>query len=72
MYKREVSPHIRVAEDEPKIAALVVDYLQAAGRQTTTVSAGNEVLTLVAQLAPSALVLDIMLPHRDGLSICRE
>lgn len=72
MYKREVSPHILVAEDEPKIAALLVDYLQAAGMQTTTVSAGNEVLTLVAQLAPSALVLDIMLPHRDGLSICRQ
>lgn len=27
---------------------------------------------MVAQLAPSALVLDIMLPHRDGLSICRQ
>ena len=67
-----MSPHILVAEDEPKIAALLVDYLQAAGMQTTTVSDGNEVLTLVAQLAPSALVLDIMLPHRDGLSICRE
>lgn len=33
MYKREVSPHILVAEDEPKIAALLVDYLQAAGMQ---------------------------------------
>ena len=50
-----MSPHILVAEDEPKIAALLVDYLQAAGMQTTTVSDGNEVLTSVAQLAPSAL-----------------
>jgi two-component system, OmpR family, response regulator BaeR len=65
-------PHILVAEDEPKIAALLVDYLQAAGMQATTVADGNEVLVMVAQLAPAALVLDIMLPHRDGLSICRE
>lgn len=65
-------PHILVAEDEPKIAALLVDYLQAAGMQATTVGDGNEVLAMVAQLAPAALVLDIMLPHRDGLSICRE
>ncbi len=67
-----MSPHILVAEDEPKIAALLVDYLQAAGMQATTVGDGNEVLAMVARLTPAALVLDIMLPHRDGLSICRE
>lgn len=64
--------HILVAEDEPKIAALVADYLGAAGMQVSVVSDGEEVLPAVARLAPAALVLDVMLPHRDGMSICRE
>lgn len=64
--------HILVAEDEPKISALVADYLGAAGMQVSVVSDGDEVLPAVARLAPAALVLDVMLPHRDGMSICRE
>lgn len=64
--------HILVAEDEPKIAALVADYLGAAGMQVSVVSDGMDVLPAVARLAPAALVLDVMLPHRDGMSICRE
>ena len=64
--------HILVAEDEPKIAALLVDYLGAAGMQVSTVADGDEVLPAIARLAPHALVLDVMLPHRDGMSICRE
>ena len=63
---------ILVAEDEPKIAALLRDYLQAAGMQVSTVADGDEVLPAIARLAPAALVLDIMLPRRDGMSICRE
>ncbi|MBK6660761.1 MAG: response regulator [Proteobacteria bacterium] len=64
--------HILVAEDEPKISSLVSDYLRAAGMQVSVVSDGAEVLPAVARLAPAALVLDVMLPHRDGMSICRE
>ena len=63
---------ILVAEDEPKIAALLRDYLEAAGMQVNTVADGDQVLPAIARLAPAALVLDIMLPHRDGMSICRE
>lgn len=64
--------HILVAEDEPKIAALLADYLGAAGMQVTMVADGDEVLPAVTRLTPAALVLDVMLPHRDGMSICRE
>ena len=64
--------HILVAEDEPKISALLVDYLGAAGMQVSVVADGDEVLPAIQRLAPAALVLDIMLPHRDGMSICRE
>ena len=64
--------HILIAEDEAKIAALVADYLGAAGMQVSVVTDGEEVLPAVERLRPAALVLDVMLPHRDGMSICRE
>jgi DNA-binding response OmpR family regulator len=47
--------HILVAEDEPKISALVSDYLRAAGMQVSVVSDGAEVLPAVARLAPGGL-----------------
>lgn len=72
MTGRPMQAHILIAEDEPKIAALVADYLTAAGMQVSVVDDGEQVLPAVARLAPSALVLDVMLPHRDGMSICRE
>lgn len=68
----DTGPHILIAEDEAKIAELVADYLRAAGMRATIVADGDLVLPTVARLAPAALVLDLMLPNRDGLSICRE
>jgi two-component system, OmpR family, response regulator BaeR len=68
----DTGPHILIAEDEAKIADLVADYLRAAGMRATIVADGALVLPAVARLAPAALVLDLMLPNRDGLSICRE
>ncbi len=68
----DTGPHILIAEDEAKIADLVADYLRAAGMRATIVADGAEVLPAVARLAPAALMLDLMLPNRDGLSICRE
>ena len=67
-----MSAHILIAEDEPKIATLLADYLTAAGMRTSLVDDGAAVLDAVAELAPDLLVLDVMLPHRDGMTICRE
>jgi two-component system response regulator BaeR len=63
---------IYVVEDEPRLARLVVDYLHAAGHSTRLFDNGNEVLPAVRQQAPQLIVLDLMLPGLDGLSICRE
>ena len=64
--------HILVAEDEPKIARLLADYLGAAGMQVTIEPDGAQVVAAVARIAPQLLVLDLMLPHKDGMTICRE
>ncbi len=63
---------ILVVEDEPKIAALVVDYLKAAGYAAESVGDGNAAQAAYDRLRPDLVLLDLMLPGKDGLTICRE
>ena len=64
--------HVLVVEDEPRLARLVSDYLVAAGYTTRIVDHGLDVLPAVRLQPPDLIVLDLMLPGRDGLSICQE
>ena len=64
--------HILVVEDELKLARLQVDYLQNAGFDTDCLSNGLEVLPWLKANHTDLIVLDLMLPGRDGLEICRE
>jgi two-component system, OmpR family, response regulator BaeR len=63
---------ILIVEDEPKLAALEADYLKAAGFDTHCIADGREVVPWVRAQAPDIVLLDLMLPGRDGLDICRE
>ncbi|MCK9608964.1 MAG: response regulator [Methylomonas sp.] len=63
---------ILIVEDEQKLAKLAADYLQNAGFATDILSHGDTVLPWVKQQHPDLMLLDLMLPGRDGLSICRE
>ncbi|ERH62534.1 transcriptional regulator [Pantoea dispersa EGD-AAK13] len=59
-------------EDEPKLAQLMIDYLQASNYRTHHLADGNAVLSYVQQTPPDLMLLDLMLPGRDGLTLCRE
>ncbi|HPE73053.1 MAG TPA: response regulator [Candidatus Competibacter sp.] len=63
---------ISIVEDEPKIAQLLSDYLQAAGFQTERLERGDSVIDSIQRAPPDLLLLDLMLPGKDGLTICRE
>ena len=63
---------LMIVEDEPKLAALLADYLRAAGYATTHVDDGNAVVDAVRRETPDLILLDLMLPGRDGVEICRE
>jgi two-component system response regulator BaeR len=63
---------ILVVEDEPKLASLVADYLKAAGYEAHCIANGLEVVPWVKSSRPDLIVLDLMLPGRDGLEICKE
>lgn len=64
--------HILVVEDEPKLAALLRDYLLAAGHTVECLGNGLQVIPSVQGREPDLILLDLMLPGRDGLSLCRE
>jgi two-component system response regulator BaeR len=64
--------HILIVEDELKLARLQADYLQNAGFDIDCLSNGLEVLPWLKANHTDLIVLDLMLPGRDGLDICRE
>lgn len=63
---------ILVAEDEPRLASFVTRGLEEQGFVVDTCHRGDEALTLAATRDYDALVLDIMMPGRDGLSVLRQ
>ena len=63
---------IVIVEDEEKIAQILVDYLQRDGFVTTVVNDGSDAVATIEALDPALVILDLMLPGKDGLSICRE
>jgi two-component system response regulator BaeR len=65
------APRILVVEDEPKIAALLRDYLIAAGFVAELHARGDAVVASVRSNPPAAILLDLMLPGMDGLTVCR-
>lgn len=62
---------ILVVEDEPKLAALLADYLRAAGHEPDTVADGRDVIARWEALQHDLILLDLMLPGVDGLTLCR-
>lgn len=64
--------NILIIEDEIKLATLLADYLRQAMYQVTMVHDGNEALEVFQSVQPDLVLLDLMLPGKDGLTICRE
>ena len=64
--------HILIVEDEEKIAGLLCDYLNEAGFRTSVQGDGDRVIAQVKKASPDLLLLDIMLPGKNGTELCRE
>lgn len=63
---------VLIVEDEPKLAALMADYLIAVGYRVATLDDGLQAAAWIREHAPDAVLLDVMLPGTDGMTICRE
>ncbi len=62
---------ILVVEDEATVAEVVGRYLERDGFKVRHVADGAMAMSEIADFQPHLIVLDVMLPHRDGLEICR-
>jgi two-component system response regulator BaeR len=63
---------ILVVEDEPKLASLLADYLKASSFEPHCLGNGVDVVPWVREHRPELILLDLMLPGRDGMEICSE
>ena len=63
---------ILIVEDEQKLAELLRDYLAKSSFDTAILDNGNDVVPYVRENKPDLVILDLMLPGRDGMEICKE
>lgn len=63
---------ILVVDDDPALRELLADYLSASGFVVDTAVDGGQMRRRIAETPPDAIVLDLMLPGEDGLSLARE
>ena len=63
---------VLVVEDEPKMAALVARALREEGHPTDHAARGEDAVWMAVASPYDAIVLDVMLPERDGFEVLRE
>jgi len=63
---------ILVIEDEPQMLLGLRDNLELEGYEVQTAADGEEGLTKAAAFAPDLVILDVMLPRKNGFDVCRE
>ncbi len=68
----KLTRHILIIEDETKIAQLLSDYLQQSSFDTSIVADGSMAVDTFHETSPDLVLLDLMLPGKDGIEICRE
>lgn len=64
--------HILVVDDDPQIRLLVARFLQRHGYQVTGAPDGRAMMEALAHSAIDLIVLDVMLPGRSGVELCRD
>ena len=65
-------PLILIVEDEPTLALLLSETLRSEGFSTQVLERGDEVVPWVHANSPATILLDLNLPGRNGLDVCRE
>ena len=63
---------VYVVEDDPKISAVIADYLRDAGHEVRTFRDGGRALRAMENEPPDLIILDWMLPGMEGPAVCRQ
>ena len=65
-------PTILIADDEPAIRETAGYILESEGYDVLLAANGEEAISLIRSRRPAAVLLDIEMPRKDGLAVCRE
>jgi two-component system response regulator VicR len=65
-------PPILVVDDNPDNAHIIRDYLESRGYPITVAYNGDDALKAFEEVKPSLVLLDVMMPGRDGWQVCRD
>lgn len=63
---------VLLVEDDERLAQLTAEYLESHGLEVTRVADGDEAIAAAGRFAFDVVVLDLMLPGKDGIAVCRE
>lgn len=67
-----MSPRILIVEDEPGLAMTLCDRLTSEGHSVETANDGDQGLSKATAEIFDLIILDVMLPHRNGYDVCRD
>lgn len=67
-----VMPHILVVEDDQSIAEWISEYLNGHGFDVSVADRGDSAVDLIAADKPDLVLLDILLPVKNGFDVCKE
>jgi DNA-binding response OmpR family regulator len=65
-------PLVLIVEDDKDLGASIVEYLTDEGFEAKLARDGDQAMRMVDSLDPAVVVLDLMMPRRDGFSVLRE
>ena len=68
----DTQDHVLVVDDDSEIRGLLREYLQKNGFRVSTAADGKTMWNALEHAAPDILILDLMLPGDDGLTLCRN
>lgn len=63
---------ILIADDDPDMVQLTKFKLEQSGHEVVTAADGRAALDRCREAQPDVAILDIMMPHMDGLTVCQE
>ena len=65
------APQILVVDDEPTVREIIAEYLEREGFTIHQMASGRDVVETVQRIQPALVILDVMLPERNGIDILR-
>jgi len=66
------TPRVFIVDDDPQLTAMIADYLRLHGFSAGCEASGDRAVPRILAERPDLVVLDVMLPGKDGFTVCRE